>query len=159
MRCLRIHGFVFCKYTISLPCLFKRWETMLFPQRLMQEWHQFRRSHGRNGSKGGFTVYEKGSPQKHQRHVHRSESVSSRKTPVNLVEILSLLRFHTTSDIHHNTIRSDLAWESSCVWCCRTNITCRSCNHTGKWMYQKESQQKHQRHVHRSESVSLRKTP
>jgi hypothetical protein len=28
--------------------------------------------------------------------------------PVNLVEILSLLRFHTTSDIHHNTIRSDL---------------------------------------------------
>jgi hypothetical protein len=34
------------------------------------------RSHGRNGSKGGFTVYEKESPQKHQRHVHRSESVS-----------------------------------------------------------------------------------
>jgi hypothetical protein len=41
----------------------------------------FGRSHGRNGSKGGFTVYEKESPQKHQRHVHRSESVSSRKTP------------------------------------------------------------------------------
>jgi hypothetical protein len=35
--------------------------------------------------------------------------------PVNLVEIISLLRFHTTSDIHHDTIRSDLAWESSCV--------------------------------------------
>jgi hypothetical protein len=34
---------------------------------------------------------------------------------VNLVEIISLLRFHTTSDIHHNTIASDLAWESSCV--------------------------------------------
>jgi hypothetical protein len=41
----------------------------------------FGRSHGRNGLKGGFTVYEKESPQKHQRHVHRSESVSSRKTP------------------------------------------------------------------------------
>ena len=40
MRCLRIHGFVFCKYTISLPCFFKRWETMLFPQRLMQEWQE-----------------------------------------------------------------------------------------------------------------------
>jgi hypothetical protein len=38
--------------------------------------HHFGRSHGRNGSKGGFTVYEKESPQKHQRHVHRSESVS-----------------------------------------------------------------------------------
>ena len=36
----------------------------------------FGRSHGRNGSKGGFTVYEKESPQKHQRHVYRSESVS-----------------------------------------------------------------------------------
>jgi hypothetical protein len=24
MRCLRIHGFVFCKYNISLPCIFKR---------------------------------------------------------------------------------------------------------------------------------------
>lgn len=33
-----IHGFVFCKYTISLPCFFKRWDTMLFPLRLMQEW-------------------------------------------------------------------------------------------------------------------------
>ena len=43
--------------------------------------HHFGRSHGRNGSKGGFTVYEKESPQKHQRHVHRSESVSSRKPP------------------------------------------------------------------------------
>ena len=31
--------------------------------------------------RGGFAVYEKESPQKHQRHVHRSESVSSRKTP------------------------------------------------------------------------------
>jgi hypothetical protein len=41
----------------------------------------FGRSHGRNGSKGGFIVYEKESPHKHQRHVHRSESVSSRKTP------------------------------------------------------------------------------
>ena len=40
MRCLRIHGFVFCKYTISLPCFFKRWETMIFPQRLMQEWQE-----------------------------------------------------------------------------------------------------------------------
>ena len=40
IRCLRIHGFVFCKYTISLPCFFKRWETMIFPQRLMQEWQE-----------------------------------------------------------------------------------------------------------------------
>jgi hypothetical protein len=38
--CLRIHGFVFCKYNISLPCIFKRWETMLFPQSLMQEWQE-----------------------------------------------------------------------------------------------------------------------
>ena len=28
-----------------------------------------------------FTDYEKESPQTHQRHVHRSESVSSRKAP------------------------------------------------------------------------------
>jgi hypothetical protein len=35
-----IHGFVFCKYNISLPCIFKRWETMLFPQSLMQEWQE-----------------------------------------------------------------------------------------------------------------------
>jgi hypothetical protein len=47
-----------------------------------QTFDHFGRSHGRNGSKGGFTVYEKESQQKHQRHVHRSESVSSRKTPV-----------------------------------------------------------------------------
>jgi hypothetical protein len=34
MRCLRIHGFVFCKYTISLPCFCKLWETMLmYPRR------------------------------------------------------------------------------------------------------------------------------
>jgi hypothetical protein len=39
------------------------------------------RSHGRNGSKSSFSVYEEESPQKHQCHVHRSESVSSRKTP------------------------------------------------------------------------------
>ena len=31
--------------------------------------------------RGGFAVYEKESPQKHQRHVHRSESVSSREIP------------------------------------------------------------------------------
>jgi hypothetical protein len=30
--------------------------------------------------KGGFTVYDKESPQKHQRHVHRSESVSMELT-------------------------------------------------------------------------------
>ena len=41
----------------------------------------FGRSHGRNGPKGGFTAYEKESQQKHQCHVHRSESVSLRKTP------------------------------------------------------------------------------
>ena len=40
MRCLRIHSFVFCKYIIPLPCLFKPWETMLFPQRLMEEWQE-----------------------------------------------------------------------------------------------------------------------
>jgi hypothetical protein len=40
-----------------------------------------RENERRNGSKGGFTVYEKESPQKHQRHVHRSEPISSRKTP------------------------------------------------------------------------------
>ena len=40
IRCLRIHGFVFCKYTISLACPFKRWETMLLPQHLMQEWQE-----------------------------------------------------------------------------------------------------------------------
>ena len=42
MRCLWIHGFVFCKYTtcISLACFFKRWETMLLPQHLMQEWRE-----------------------------------------------------------------------------------------------------------------------
>ena len=40
MRCLRIHGFVFCKYAISLPCFCKLWETMLFPQCLMQEWQE-----------------------------------------------------------------------------------------------------------------------
>ena len=40
-----------------------------------------RRPHGRNGSKSSFFVYEEESPQKHQCHVHRSESVSSRKTP------------------------------------------------------------------------------
>ena len=40
-----------------------------------------RQSHGRNGSKSSFSVYEEESPQKHQCHVHRSESVSSRKTP------------------------------------------------------------------------------
>jgi hypothetical protein len=27
-------------YNISLPCIFKRWETMLFPQSLMQEWQE-----------------------------------------------------------------------------------------------------------------------
>ena len=42
-----------------------------------------RRPHGRNGSKSSFFVYEEESPQKHQCHVHRSESVSSRKTPWN----------------------------------------------------------------------------
>jgi hypothetical protein len=31
MRCLRIHGLAFCKYTNSLACFFKRWETMLRP--------------------------------------------------------------------------------------------------------------------------------
>jgi hypothetical protein len=50
-----------------------------WPQR--KTFNHFGRSHGRNGPKGGFTVYEKESPQKHQRHVHRSESVSSRKIP------------------------------------------------------------------------------
>jgi hypothetical protein len=40
MRWLRIHGLAFCKYTNSLVCLFKRWETMLFPQHLMQEWQE-----------------------------------------------------------------------------------------------------------------------
>jgi hypothetical protein len=35
-----------------------------------------RRSHGRIGSKSSFSVYEEESPQKHQCHVHRSESVS-----------------------------------------------------------------------------------
>ena len=39
-----------------------------------------RRSHGRNGSKSSFSVYEEESP---QCHVHRSESLSSRKTPLN----------------------------------------------------------------------------
>jgi hypothetical protein len=29
MRWLRIHGLAFCKYTNSLACFFKRWETML----------------------------------------------------------------------------------------------------------------------------------
>ena len=51
------------------------------PQR--KRFNHFERSHGRNGPKGGFTVCEKKSPQKHQRHVHRSESVSSRKTSKN----------------------------------------------------------------------------
>jgi hypothetical protein len=86
--------------------------------------------------------------------------------PVNLVEILSLLRFHTTSDIHHNTLRSDLAWESSCVWYCERNIGqtktfdhfwrshARNGSNGGFTVYEKESPQKHQRHVHRSESVS-----
>ena len=40
MRCLRIHGFVFCKCTIWPACFFKRWETMLLPQHLMQEWKE-----------------------------------------------------------------------------------------------------------------------
>ena len=64
------------------------------------------------------------------------------RDPVNLVEILFPLRFHTTSDIHHNTIRSDLASESSCVWYCertsdkhRFSTACRSGNHTDKRMY------------------------
>jgi hypothetical protein len=35
MRCLRIHGFVFCKYTKSLACFFKRWETMLLHEHLI----------------------------------------------------------------------------------------------------------------------------
>ena len=32
--------FRLCKYTISLACPFKRWETMLLPQHLMQEWQE-----------------------------------------------------------------------------------------------------------------------
>ena len=51
------------------------------PQR--KTFNHLRRSHGRNGSKSSFSVYEEESPQKHQCHVHRSESVSSRKTPQN----------------------------------------------------------------------------
>ena len=34
---------------------------------------RFGRAHGRNRPKGGFTIYEKESPQKYQCHVHRSE--------------------------------------------------------------------------------------
>jgi hypothetical protein len=38
---------------------------------------------GRNGAKGGVTVYEKESPQKHQRDVHRTELIPQRKKSQN----------------------------------------------------------------------------
>jgi len=41
--------------------------------------HHHRRFDGRNGPKGGFTVYEKESPQKHQRDVHRTKLIPQRK--------------------------------------------------------------------------------
>ena len=57
------------------------------PRHQRKTFNHFGRSHGRNRSKSGFIIYEKESPQKHQRHVHRSESVSSRKTPYRTISL------------------------------------------------------------------------
>ena len=45
--------------------------------------HHHRRFDEQNGPKGGFTVYEKESPQKHQRDVHRTELIPQRKISQN----------------------------------------------------------------------------